>query len=420
MDAQVILKYYREQVEAHEKDRKAYLEKMDMLRVKQAEAHRVEWELKKRGDEREELKGALMKCTETLMAERAQVEGLTGGGDDLKVQQEVNKQHILALLEKSNSVEQHIYYQKDESPEKIQQYYLGNGGQGIVGGQHATGPLTKPKIVQARSTLAYKPKMKPNILRTIYMPNHEVDEGSDQIKALRGTIDKEKEYYDDLMHGMHDEKAQFEENLRSRYLELEDKYTGSLQALHDKERYNQEVVRDHVELKHVFELEERAAQEENEAVRQENMALRNAIRGICKDTRTTVDGARNEFEMNAEEFAQRFREQTSTHNVNMSLIRDQYNKVSEMHKRKVTTKEEKRDRDFKKLEQVSTKRQLDLEGNMADLQNLEKRMVFYQNYIGKLKKLVDKDQLLQQQLEAQELGEYVDETDVIQEEAAEE
>ena len=104
----------------------------------------------------------------------------------------------------------------------------------------------------------------------------------------------------------------------------------------------------------------------------------------------------------------------------MSLIRDQYNKVSAMHSRKVTTLDEKRDRDFKRLESVSTKRMLDLEGNMADLQNLEKRMVFYQNYIGKLKKLVDKDQLLQKQLEATELGDYVDEADVIQEEAAEE
>ena len=84
----------------------------------------------------------------------------------------------------------------------------------------------------------------------------------------------------------------------------------------------------------------------------------------------------------------------------MSLIRDQYNKVSAMHSRKVTTMDEKRDRDFKRLESVSTKRMLDLEGHMADLQNLEKRMVFYQNYIGKLKKLVDKDQLLQKQLEA--------------------
>lgn len=57
-------------MEAHEKDRQAYLQKMDMLRVKQADSHRVEWELRKRNEEREELKGALMKCTESLMEER--------------------------------------------------------------------------------------------------------------------------------------------------------------------------------------------------------------------------------------------------------------------------------------------------------------------------------------------------------------
>lgn len=350
---------------------------------------------------------------------------MTGGGDDLKLQQEINKQTILNLLEKSNSVEQHIYYQKDESPEKIQQFYLGNGDQGIVGGKLATGPLTKPKIVEpknavARNSLAYKPTQKPNILRTIYMPNYEVDEGTEQIKTLRSTLDEERAYYEDLMRNMHDEKAQFEEGLRSRYHETEDRYTKSLEAMLDKERYNVEVVRDHIELKHVFELEERASQEEIEAIRQENLALRNGIRNICKDTKTTVEGAKGEFEANAEEFAQRFREQTSTHNVNMSLIRDQYNKVSAMHKRKVGGMEERRDRDFKKLENLSTKRMLDLEGNMSDLQNLEKRMVFYQNYIGKLKKLVDKDHLLQKQLEAHELGEYVDDADVIQEEAAEE
>ena len=41
-------------------------------------------------------------------------------------------------------------------------------------------------------------------------------------------IDQEKEYYEDLMRGMHDEKSAFEEGLRSRYHEVEDKYTESL------------------------------------------------------------------------------------------------------------------------------------------------------------------------------------------------
>ena len=138
-------------------------------------------------------------------------------------------------------------------------------------------------------------------------------------------------------------------------------------ALHKKELYNKAVVGDHVELKHVFELEERASQEENEAMRQENLALRNAIRRLCKDTKTTVDGAKQEFEANSEDFAARFREQTSTHNVNMSLIRDQYNKVSAMHKRKVANMEERKERDTKRLAGLTGKRQLDLEGNLSDL-----------------------------------------------------
>jgi hypothetical protein len=41
------------------------------------------------------------------------------GGDLLRAKQQANKQVILGLLESSNSVEQHVYYQKGESPEKI-------------------------------------------------------------------------------------------------------------------------------------------------------------------------------------------------------------------------------------------------------------------------------------------------------------
>lgn len=62
------------------------------------------------------------------------------GGDRLKQKQNENKQRIFELLESSNSVEQHIYYQKGENPEKIQQYYLGATGVGISGGQKTLAP----------------------------------------------------------------------------------------------------------------------------------------------------------------------------------------------------------------------------------------------------------------------------------------
>jgi len=45
---------------------------------------------------------------------------------------------------------------------------------------------------------------------------------------------------------------------------LNKQYQDTQEQLHQKESYNQAIVRDHLELKHVFELEERAQQEENE------------------------------------------------------------------------------------------------------------------------------------------------------------
>jgi hypothetical protein len=52
--------------------------------------------------------------------------------------------------------------------------------------------VTKPIIKQVKSSLSFPEKKRPNILRTIYMPNYEVDNARDQIEILRNEIDEEK------------------------------------------------------------------------------------------------------------------------------------------------------------------------------------------------------------------------------------
>ena len=102
---QKILGYYRARVEAHERDRHVFLEKMDALRIKQEHAHKIQWELKKRTEETEELKRAINHCQEHLGGERGTIEEMKFGGDALRVKQNANKQKILELLEQTNSVE---------------------------------------------------------------------------------------------------------------------------------------------------------------------------------------------------------------------------------------------------------------------------------------------------------------------------
>jgi len=110
------------------------------------------------------------------------------------------------------------------------------------------------------------PDKKPNVLRTIYMPNYEVDNARDEIEVLRKEIGEERVFYEGIMKKLQEDKALFEEEQRSRYLMLERKYVETIENLHQKEQYNTAVVKDHMELKHFFEMEERVKNEENEAI----------------------------------------------------------------------------------------------------------------------------------------------------------
>ena len=47
--------------------------------------------------------------------------------------------------------------------------------------------------------------------------------------------------------------------------------------------------------------------------------------------------------------------------------------------------------DTKKVEKTESRRKLELEGYSADLQNMRRKIEFYQKYISKLKSLVEED-----------------------------
>lgn len=53
---------------------------------------------------------------------------------------------------------------------------------------------------------------------------------------------------------------------------------------------------------------------------------------------------------------------------------------------------EKLEKETKKMENAERRRKLELEGYSSDLQSMKKKIMFYQKYIAKLKKLVDEDQ----------------------------
>jgi len=97
-------------VEAFEKDRVAWYEKLEKIRVKQELVHKAEWELKKRQEEKLQLDQALQQCHAALYNEREKIVKMKESADMMKLKSKENRQLILKLLESNNTVEQHIFY----------------------------------------------------------------------------------------------------------------------------------------------------------------------------------------------------------------------------------------------------------------------------------------------------------------------
>ena len=84
---------------------------------------------------------------------------------------------------------------------------MSSKGNEIEGGKETLAKNLKPNYDTVKSTLSFKESKKPNVLRTIYMPNYEVDKAREEIEILRGDISKEQEFYTNIMKGLQDEKA---------------------------------------------------------------------------------------------------------------------------------------------------------------------------------------------------------------------
>jgi hypothetical protein len=93
-----------------------------------------------------------------------------------------------------------------------------------MGGAQTTAPVTKPRIENVKSSLSFPEKKRPNVLRTIYMPNYEVDQAREQIEIMRQEIEEERKFYLQVMKEMQDEKGVFEEHQRSKYAVLMNRY----------------------------------------------------------------------------------------------------------------------------------------------------------------------------------------------------
>lgn len=69
-ELQQIISYYRNRVDAFDLDRQTYFKKLESVKLSQELRHKIEWEHRKRQEEKYALQMALEQCQAVLMRER--------------------------------------------------------------------------------------------------------------------------------------------------------------------------------------------------------------------------------------------------------------------------------------------------------------------------------------------------------------
>lgn len=119
--------------------------------------------------------------------------------------------------------------------------------------------------------------------------------------------------------------------------------------------------------------------------------MREQVRTASLATQKAKTKAKQDYVNETLAFQDKFREQARLAQENISIIRDQYRKVQEIYKRKTAEMTERLQTETTKVERNEQRRKLELEGYSADLQNMKRKIEFYQKYITKLKALVEED-----------------------------
>lgn len=115
------------------------------------------------------------------------------------------------------------------------------------------------------------------------------------------------------------------------------------------------------------------------------------VRQATEKAKAVRDKAKSGYIQETLEYQERFREQSVLQQENISIIRDQYRKVQEIYKRKTADMSERLEQLTTKADRAEKRRKLELEGFGADLENMTRKIEFYQKYITKLKSLVEED-----------------------------
>lgn len=294
--------------------------------------------------------------------------------DNLIFKENENKKVIKDLLALNNSVEQHVHFSEDASPERLLSYAKTHEGKNI----HQRNKENYPGKINGQEEAPRKdPKFRtPNIIRTVYLENSDISELRRELEQLQKDTLEEKYLYDHRIIQARNDKAELDEYARQELLSDNDRIHKLIQEFEHIDQLSLDTFNDYGQLIQESDAQIRRKEEENEKLRIENAQLGAKIKKVQKECEDELRRAEQEYEKQTQEYS-RFKKQSDIQTEYINIIKDQYEKIQEIYREKSKALLEKIEKAKKRMNKTEARRSLELAGYYEDLRLLNKKSSVY-------------------------------------------
>jgi hypothetical protein len=424
-----LIDYYRLVLDTYTKEKKIYQNLIDNLKVKNENLHKVEWETKKRNEEKIELERALEESNLALNNERKKAIHFS---QMLKNCEEIandDKRRIGQILQLTEPIEQTIKLQQNCSPEITEKYSNYNFQDGLNEKNFVPNQQNNKNINKNLNNKKCKCKSKSKdknlhqnininknkkhikkiinpydkdkenlhkliikssdtqqqILRTVIFPEekNEKESNSENIK-IKNEIEEMKKNYDDQIEKLEEIRKIREEDFRQNLLNFKQQSNELLQQNQKLENLNYLTCKDLMELKYDNGIKEKKNYEEMEEIKNENKKIAKNLNNVVQNYSKEKKFNANEYNKKTREMTKNLREQVRAQEEAANLIKEQYKQIQKIYSDRVNDLNEKTKNLIEKIYFLENKKSFLIEGYINEINLMKKRLIEFRNFAVKV------------------------------------
>ena len=375
-----LLGYYRARLEASESEMRGLEARIDACAASQAVQHKARWETLKRMDEVTDLQKALSDSHVYLWEEREKCQRLQTENDELRIQELEDRRKIQHLLSLVDPLVQDTTYVRDSVPETMtlhpharstttpvaagshrasQPARSGGGGGGGGGGGAGTAG------VQSDGT---------RVLRTVYMPNEQVDSLLLTVESLRTQLQQQEQLGRERVAALLEDRRLRLAEERARRAAESDRAQEADATLEKTQQMLHQYTKDFLTLKHANLTERRQMVEELVATQAERARLSEELDGVKSKSEVEMHAVSASARSGAEQYIALYRQQVSDTERTMGLLKDQHNGLQQALAMRVKELEATVQRLKHSYRELDQRRALEVEGFTHEIGLMRKQV----------------------------------------------